>query len=824
MVIVNFEDENYKRVTGLWQWDYGQVLRIQGLNLPKAVEIHFSLQESGGQSVTRIGMTKDGVTDVVIPDSMLENEESLGDYDIYAFIYLTDDTSGQTECKICMPVKARPKPEAFDKPEDEEIFQETITAVNESAERAESAEQKVAQHAEQTKADAQKTTADRQEVEKLVESVSGIGEQVQAVKDYKEQAQTAATNALLSEQKSEQAKEAALRAQAGAETAADEAEQHALDTAGDKTEVERLATQVRQDKTSVEQTAQGFGNTVQQAEQSINTAKTQAVETVNATKTDAVKAVQTAAQEIIADREQIQENKTGIAKLKEDIDDLIYKYQENNGYVGYDSGIIYQLEDTKCTDFLPIKKGMTVKVSGISFEPSDYRGLAIYDKDKIFKNGYQYSKNNEYTFNVSEDGYLRATIVGQQIKVIANQNGIVKALIEVSEDTQKEIKREVNTLISEEYGEEKQLEITETKEGYAVKSDGSKENAGWISCLKFNCEAYQKIYTKNAHSHANYPWIVLYDSNNNVIKSVNMNEDFSAEVIAPYNVSYGWMNCYELVSYAQTQYLIRTIKNEYLPEKLKKIITESNPLANLLENGGYTNIFNKISCIGDSLTEGVFEYTENGEVKFAGKPQGLEPYSYPSQLARMINATVGNYGVGGATAKSWLETTACTDCFKEENKAQAYIIALGTNDTNYDGDVNADIDASNYNNNADTFVGNYAKIIQKCLELQPKAKIFVVTIPKTRTNYHNAWTTGNNQIKAIAKKLGVYVLDVFTYSESYDNPDEYKKHFYTGGHRNSVGYKRTAMEYATYISWIIYNNPNDFRNAQFIGMDYEFIN
>lgn len=323
MIIVDFKDENYKRVTGLWQWDYGQVLRIQGLNLPKAVEIHFSLQESGGQSVTRIGMTKDGVTDVVIPDSMLENEEAVGSYDIYAFIYLTDDTSGQTEYKICMLVKARPKPEAFDKPEDEEIFQEAITAVRESADRAESAEQKVAQHAEQTKADAQKTTADRQEVEKLVESVSGIEEQVQAVKDYKEQAQTAATNALLSEQKSEQAKEAALRAQAGAETAADEAEQHALDTAGDKTEVERLATQVRQDKTSVEQTAQGFGNTVQQAEQSINTAKTQAVETVNATKTDAVKAVQTAAQEIIADREQIQTNKTDIADLRQGKADAI---------------------------------------------------------------------------------------------------------------------------------------------------------------------------------------------------------------------------------------------------------------------------------------------------------------------------------------------------------------------------------------------------------------------------------------------------------------------------------------------------------------------
>lgn len=291
MVIVNFEDENYKRVTGLWQWDYGQVLRIQGLNLPKAVEIHFSLQESGGEAKKRVGFTKDGVTDVVIPESMLENEEAIDSYNIYAFIYLTDDTSGQTEYKICMPVKARPKPEAFDKPEDEEIFREAITAVRESAERAETAEKQAGEYAEQTKADAQKTTADRQEVEKLVESVSGIGEQVQAVKEYKDQAQTAATNALLSEQASEQAKEAAVQAQGRTESAADEVEQHALEVAGDKAEVERLATQVRQDKTVVEQTAQGFGNTAQQAIQSVNTAKTQGVNAINTAEAEAIKAV-----------------------------------------------------------------------------------------------------------------------------------------------------------------------------------------------------------------------------------------------------------------------------------------------------------------------------------------------------------------------------------------------------------------------------------------------------------------------------------------------------------------------------------------------------
>ena len=289
MIIVDYNDIGIKR--GLWQYDFGQVLRIQGGNLKSAVEIHFSLQETGGEAVTRIGTTKDGVTDVVIPDTMLINDDIDDKYNIYVFIYIADRESGETEKKFALEVKSRPKPEAFDATEDKKLFEEAIKAVNESAERAETAEQQAAKHAEQTKADAQKTTADRQEVEKLVESVSGIGEQVQAVKEYKEQAQTAATNALLSEQKSERAKELTLQAQAGAETAADEAGQHALEVAGDKTEVERLATQVRRDKSSVEQTVQGFGNTAQQAIQSVNTAKTQAVNAINTAEAEAIKAV-----------------------------------------------------------------------------------------------------------------------------------------------------------------------------------------------------------------------------------------------------------------------------------------------------------------------------------------------------------------------------------------------------------------------------------------------------------------------------------------------------------------------------------------------------
>ena len=292
MVVAEFKgNETTKYVGDVYQYDLGQVLCIKGLNLPKFVEIDFALQETGSTTESEVGITRNGVTEVEIPNHMLINNDTNANYMIYAFVYLTDETSGETIRKIRISVKARSKPENFTAPEDTKLFQEAIKTVNESAERAESAEKQAGEYAEQTKANAQKTTADRQEVEKLVESVSGIGEQVETVKEYKDQAQTAASNAVLSEQASEQAKESALQAQANAETAEGMAEQHALEVAGDKSEVERLATQVRQDKSSVEQTVQGFGNTAQQAIQSVNTAKSQGVNAINTAEAEAIKAV-----------------------------------------------------------------------------------------------------------------------------------------------------------------------------------------------------------------------------------------------------------------------------------------------------------------------------------------------------------------------------------------------------------------------------------------------------------------------------------------------------------------------------------------------------
>lgn len=389
MIIANFDKGSTREdVFRIYQYDYGQVLRIQGLTLPTAVEVHFSLQNTGGETTTRIGVTKDGVTDVVIPDSLLENGDATQDYEIYAFIYLRNETSGQTEYKITLHITSRPKPEAFDRPEDAEIFKEVIKAVNESAARSAESEKQAEgwahgredlpertqdnakYYSDQAREDSVKTDADRKEVGRLVESVFGIGEQVEKVEGLTKQAQTSATNAALSEQAAKESENNAAQARAGAEVAEDNAELAAQRAEQDKAIVEQAKNLVKQmgqevldNKNLVDETAQDFDLKAQQALADVNnagqtqtervqTAGNDAVESVKAAqgtatravetaKTEAIKVVRTegttqvgnvsaegekqvqavrgAAQEIIADREQIQENKTGIAKLKEDI-------------------------------------------------------------------------------------------------------------------------------------------------------------------------------------------------------------------------------------------------------------------------------------------------------------------------------------------------------------------------------------------------------------------------------------------------------------------------------------------------------------------------
>lgn len=311
-VIAKFTGDNYANVYDVYQWDYGQVLRIEGLKLPKMVEVHFSLEETGGKAVPRIGTTKDGATDVIIPDSMLENEGATGTYKIYAWVYLTDADSGSTEYKVTIHVKARSKPEVPGGGDNPDAFHEAVLAVRESAEKAEEAQRQaegwahgredLPERAEdnakyycgKASEDAKKTAEDRKEVERLVESVSGIDEQVTKVEELSKNAQEAATQAGTSAEQAELHKQAAETASSAAQTAAQETEADRTSVEKTKETVENLSTQVQKNKESVDKTAQDFELTAQQALADVNNAGQAQTERVQTAGTTAVENIKTA--------------------------------------------------------------------------------------------------------------------------------------------------------------------------------------------------------------------------------------------------------------------------------------------------------------------------------------------------------------------------------------------------------------------------------------------------------------------------------------------------------------------------------------------------
>ena len=374
-------DSTYKEIyTGIWQHDYGQILRITGADLPKAVEVQFSLEDNGGDTLTRIGTTVDGATEVKVPDSLLKNEYCTQNYLIYAWIYVTDDTSGNTEYQIILRVKSRPKPE---EPSEEplpepNIFHETVEAVNAAADRAEQAEQnakasaieasKYAASASESATAAEKNKEDalREVGEKKQKAIEAIQEQeetsvgkitthtddeIQRIQkqtvDSKARLEQTITNAGVSKEELDES----IQTAGDTKTALDKSTELA-GTA--KTELDASTQKAGEAKTALDGSArtagemqETLGATAKQAV-ALDTSLGEKIKTGTQLKTDLVasgeKAVQdiqnagseqlgkmqAVSEEFTADREQITTNKEDIGSLKEDLSNKITKFYASN--------------------------------------------------------------------------------------------------------------------------------------------------------------------------------------------------------------------------------------------------------------------------------------------------------------------------------------------------------------------------------------------------------------------------------------------------------------------------------------------------------------
>jgi lysophospholipase L1-like esterase len=188
---------------------------------------------------------------------------------------------------------------------------------------------------------------------------------------------------------------------------------------------------------------------------------------------------------------------------------------------------------------------------------------------------------------------------------------------------------------------------------------------------------------------------------------------------------------------------------------------------------------------------------------------------------------VYNFSQGGMTAKTYIENFSERKGYWEKDKlAQAYIIALGVNDVtrHLKGEIElgsmADIDVSDYHNNAKSFIGYYAQIIQRIKEIQPRAKIFLISPPQNgneqdeRTQKYRIVRDLLQQLTALFDRT--YLLDMFEYAPKQDK--EFSNTFWLG-HMTPTGYVLAARMIESYIDYVIRKNPKDFKQVGFIGTD-----
>ncbi len=243
------------------------------------------------------------------------------------------------------------------------------------------------------------------------------------------------------------------------------------------------------------------------------------------------------------------------------------------------------------------------------------------------------------------------------------------------------------------------------------------------------------------------------------------------------------------------------------------------PLDNIVTDGGFTAIFRTICCIGDSLSSGEFEsIKEDGTRCYTD----MFEYSWGQYIARMCGCEVYNFSRGGMTAKEYCESFADkNNLWSKDYAAQCYILALGVNDVlnqcQQIGDENS-FNVNNYAENKGDFAGYYAQIISRMKDISPDAKFFLMTMPKSDDNDIN--TEKKQAHRQLLYKMAeafdnTYVLDFNEYAPVYD--EEFKSNFYLLGHLNPMGYILTAKMTASYIDYIIRNNPSDFKEVGFIG-------
>ena len=227
-------------------------------------------------------------------------------------------------------------------------------------------------------------------------------------------------------------------------------------------------------------------------------------------------------------------------------------------------------------------------------------------------------------------------------------------------------------------------------------------------------------------------------------------------------------------------------------------------------------IFEKIVCIGDSLTAG---FTNKNGTTYGSNTARPTKRNWVGYLGDRLNKTITNLGYGSTTTHSWrfaddglganiTQATTLTD-------TDCYIVGLGFNDRSGKVVLGSVSDIQNdKSTNADTFYGNYDYIVSSLLNVNSKVHVFLLTAASPVPSDHPY----NVAIRTIAALYPsrVHLIDLAADYDSYFSTGIISATF--NGHFFPLTYQLTSMVIQKAISHYMIVNYNKFYGTPWNGM------
>jgi len=510
-------------------------------------------------------------------------------------------------------------------------------------------------------------------------------------------------------------------------------------------------------------------------------------------------------------REQVSKLKTLI-----NVEEINLSNLWNNGHLIYRDGTIYSNSDFAYSNPILVEKGCIINFQGRGYS-NNVAMISTCESDgtnivpRVISED---SNQHVFTYLAQEDTYIIVcsnVLYNVEIELIIDgtkSNNALDSRVSILEENQDVEEIDLSNLWNNGYF------ITKTGET-AANSDFAYSDPILVeknSLINFQGRGYSNnvamISTCESDGTNIVPRVISEDSNQHVFTYLAQEDTYIIVCSNVYNV--------------ERKLIIDGAKsNNALDSRVSALeISENNPLLQNQTVNNLVGIFHKIGVIGDSLADGVFNCSDG----FIAN----RDYSWIQCIARIMGIQGLNFTEGGLTTRTALSTFVNPASFAA-NLCDCYIIGLGVNDRYYYsiGDSAGvelgtpnDINLADRTQNRDTYYGNYASIISRIKEVQPKARIFCITNPTNESE-----TQGYNTAVRYMSEIfdNVYIMDFYAYAmNEYEGLKDPNSPYWYNSHGTALGYYKSAWHILSYMDYIIKNNMLDFKDVQFIGTDKHF--